>query len=133
MNRLLITIYVLLITACGQDQKSWHGIDSDAGEVDLAKVVETWDRVCFFAPYSNNDLAKTLLGFSWPIEEMSDINRSEEITLFVFSQGKTVTSYYEVPNYGWVNFYRLGGQCFSSNNAVFFIKSGRVEHVPKNV
>ena len=134
MNRLLILICILLVSACSENQKSWRGINSDSGEVDLAKVViESWDRVCFFAPYSNNDYAKKLLGFSWPIEEMSKINKSEAITLFVFSQGKTVTSYHEVQNYGWVDFYRLGGQCFSSNDAVFYIKSGLVEHIPKNV
>ena len=134
MNRHLILICILLISACSADQKSWHGISSESGEVDLAKVViESWDRVCFFSPYSNNDYAEKLLGFSWPIEEMSKIYKSEEITLFVFSQGKAVTSYHEVPNYGWVNFYRLGGQCFSSNDAVFYIKAGLVEHVPKSV
>jgi hypothetical protein len=126
------TLIFLLLVACNADYGNRLNIDGNAGEIDFSAIIEgEWDRVCLFEPYSNNEVAKKLLGFHWDLEGNSAIYMDEGLTLFVFAKGNEVEVFHEVPR--WADFSHLGGKCFLHGNSVFNIKSGDAKHVPKNV
>lgn len=86
--------------------------------LDLAKVGGTdWERICFLGPYTHNEMAEKALGFYRNVEARTDIASSDGINVLVFVKGKQVVAYTEHPRHQ--DFWRLSGQCFPRENAVF--------------
>jgi hypothetical protein len=56
-----------------------------------------WDRVCVLTPYSNNDNAQTVLGFTWNATGKTSIGGSDTINVLVFALKNEVVAYVEHP------------------------------------
>lgn len=84
--------------------------------IDLAKVGGSWQRVCVFGPYSENNKAEQTLDLKWDLENKTSISSSDGVSVLAFVEGKNVVSYVEHPrNLG--DFAKLSGQCFDRANA----------------
>ena len=58
-------------------------------DFDQIQVTFAWDKVCIFAPYTNNEKAKAILNMDWNIEGRSPVAHSDSINCLVFIfQGK---------------------------------------------
>ena len=132
MKSVAIIIILVLVSACESKDERELEIGRNAGKIDFSELVPgQWNKVCLFAPYSNNKVAEETLGFKWDLEGKSRIYNLDGITLFVFAKGKKVEYFYEVPR--WADFSHLGGSCFERNNANFNVKPNGAEHVPNNL
>ena len=91
--------------------------------LNLVEYVDgTWQKVCFMGPYSDDNAARELLGFDWPLEALTSVWVNEGVTLLIFVENKSVKSYYEVSR-GQYDFSVLSGSCIERDLASF-IKSG---------
>lgn len=87
--------------------------------VDLqAAAPGKWDRVCVIGPYQGNEAALQTLGFSWPVESRSSINRNDGISLLLFVSGERVVKAVEQPR-DRGDFASLDGRCYSRSEAQF--------------
>src|SRR5690606_25947265 len=77
-----LLVLVTLAACAGSDSSSIADQFSKSGResVDLAAAVPgSWDRVCILGPYSNDIAAAETLGFEWPAERLTHIERSDGI------------------------------------------------------
>ncbi len=65
----------------------------DLGRVGPAK----WTRACVLGPYVGDAQARALLGFAWPAAQHTSIDRREDITVLVFTDGVRVLAFVERP------------------------------------
>ncbi|MGB0911340.1 MAG: hypothetical protein ACPGYT_13340 [Nitrospirales bacterium] len=87
--------------------------------VNLPEVVTIpWDRVCILGPYSNNDSAKTTLGFDWDAESKTSIQTNEGITVLLFVKDQTIVEFVEHLRING-DFANLSRQCFAREKAMF--------------
>lgn len=129
MKGVTLLALLLSVTACDSHSDRVLEIDKNAGDINLADMVDgDWDRLCLFPPYANNKMAAERLGFAWDLEATSRIDTWDAITLLVFSQQGKVRFFYEVPR--WADFAHLAGHCFERSNAHFNVRSGVVAHLP---
>ena len=65
---------------------------SGAGtHIPLYEVADfSWERVVFLGPYSNQQMAKTALGFEWPGYSQFGLERSDFFSLLVFADAEHV-------------------------------------------
>ncbi len=92
---------------------------NDGKFIDLSSAVPgAWDKVCFFGPYSNNDVVKVTLGFFWDVESRTTIQTNEGISLLLFIRGNNI---FEMVEHSRADgdFSNLSGQCFPRNKALF--------------
>lgn len=122
MNRgHLLLAFTLLLAACSRDQgisrTLARHVDSNSATVDLAAVgPSSWERVCFFGPYSSNQRVEKILGFRWDADGKSSIGRNDGINLLVFVRHQEVVAYTEHPrNKGDV--VKLSSRCLSRSHA----------------
>ncbi|WP_310485684.1 hypothetical protein [Chamaesiphon sp. VAR_48_metabat_403] len=119
-----ITILCLfLITSCGSSlSKISTEIDTqidynNSERIDLAKVGDSsWERVCIFGPYSNNNKAEQTLGFKWDLEKKAPVLSEGGVNVLAFVKGKEVSTHVEHPRH-LSDFAQLSGQCFDRSNA----------------
>lgn len=120
--RIVLLLMLSTLVACSDRGSSSIAdqLSASAGKsVDLAVAVAgNWDRVCILGPYSSNAVAAGILGFEWPAESLTDVERSDVISLLVFVQGSTVLEYLEHPRSSG-DFSNLAGRCFLHGNTKF--------------
>jgi hypothetical protein len=131
MLRPVIAVMLLVLSACrGADSSSIADQFSASESVDLATAVPgDWDRVCVLGPYSNNALAAQALGFTWPVETLTEIEHNDGISLLVFVQGEAVAKHVEHSRRSG-DFSNLTGRCYSQANAKFVYVSEPVKGWP---
>lgn len=130
--KIIIFIVSIIIAGCSNDRNINLDITTDTGIVDFSELVNgSWQKVCFFAPYSYNVTAKSVLGFNWDLENKSSISMSDGITLAVFIENQIVVNYFEISRY--TDFASFGGKCFPKKKTRFKVRSGKVTHAPSNV
>jgi len=118
----LLLAFTLLLAACSGDpgisRTLARHVGSNSATVDLAAVgPSSWERVCFFGPYSTNQRVEKILGFQWDAEGKSSIARNDGINLLVFVRHQEVVAYTEHPrNKGDV--VSLSSRCLSRSSAV---------------
>lgn len=121
-NRCILLLVLATMAACADSDSSLIADQfskSRRESVDLAAAVPgSWDRVCILGPYSNDIAATEALGFEWPAESLTDIERSDEISLLIFVEDQTVTNYIEHPRRSG-DFSNLRGRCFPRDNSKF--------------
>ncbi len=93
--------------------------ESKGASVNLSTAFPgTWEKVCVLGPYSNDNIAKTTLGFEWSAETKTSIQTNEGISVLLFVQDSKVVSFVEHPrNHG--DFSNLTTQCFLREEAQF--------------
>ncbi len=125
MRRTVLAVVLVLLSACRSADSSSIAEQFSASErVDLATAVPgDWDRVCVLGPYSNDALAAQVLGFTWPVEALTEIEHNDGISLLVFVRGETVAKHVEHSRRSG-DFSNLTGRCYSQANAKFV-------HVPE--
>ncbi|MEL7144052.1 MAG: hypothetical protein AAFY33_19410 [Cyanobacteria bacterium J06643_4] len=93
-------------------------IDLPVSEVDLSEVtVSGWSRVCVMGPYSNNEVAETLLGFPWDMEAASSVERYDNVTLLAFVTEDEVVTHVDYPRVKG-DFSQLGNVCIDRDQAI---------------
>jgi hypothetical protein len=98
---------------------------SGEARVDLRTVAgPEWERVCFLGPYSGTEQAEKTLGFPWNVESRTPISGSDGINVLIFVRAQEVVDYTEHSRHQ--DFWRLSGQCFDRDKAVFVNKDGFV-------
>jgi len=116
---------MMLLTACSNKVEEPNTISSEIFSqlkqsewktVEFSKVVSfEFDKVCIFGPYSTNEGAEKVLGFSWNMELKTSINSNDGVNVIAFVKDNNVISYVEHPrNQG--DFWRLSGKCFDYKN-----------------
>lgn len=120
MRRTVFAVMLVVLSACrSADSSSIADQFSTSESVDLATAVPgNWDRVCVLGPYSNNAMAAQVLGFTWPVETLTEIEHNDGISLLVFVQGESVAKHVEHSRRSG-DFSNLTGRCFSQANAKF--------------
>lgn len=85
--------------------------------IDLSVVgPASWERVCVLSPYTTNQTAEQVLGFSWDAESKTSIAGSDGINVLVFVQNQQVVAYAEHPrNKG--DFSKLQPRCLPRSQA----------------
>ncbi|MBC8162876.1 MAG: hypothetical protein H7Z42_16835 [Roseiflexaceae bacterium] len=69
-----------------------------SGAVDIGQIDQFgWDRLYVFTPYTPHTTVDEALGFAWAKVHELDIERRDDINLLVFTQGRSVASYLELP------------------------------------
>lgn len=123
-HRYLLAFSLTMLIGCQPHDSISSSIDkqfsSSGGKViDLAVAAPSeWDRVCILGPYSNHETVKEALGFNWPSETLTSIDRNDGISLLVFVQGNFVIAYVEHSRRSG-DFSNLSGHCFSRDSAKF--------------
>lgn len=125
MYHLLYLLFVLPLVACDSptseiSKNITRDLESSGGKsVNLAEAVAgPWEKVCILGPYTNNDHAKTTLGFEWDVESKTSITSNEGISLLLFLRDGKVTEYAEHSR-SQGDFSNLTMKCFPKENAVF--------------
>jgi hypothetical protein len=94
--------------------------------IELTKhVTGDWQMVCILGPYSDNELAQEVIGFSWPLESLSSVWINDGVSLLIFTKNESVQSYFEVAR-GKYDFNSLDEQCFNRSDAIFTKVDGQV-------
>ncbi len=125
MKRVFILFIMVLLTACSDKTKEAYNISSaiftqlkqsEWKTVEFSKAVPfKFDKVCLFGPYSTNEGAEKILGFSWNMELKTPISSNDGINVIAFVKDNKVISYVEHPrNQG--DFWRLSSKCFDYKN-----------------
>ena len=118
----MLVLILVAITGCRDSASSSIAEQFSASGrkgVDLAAAVPgNWDRVCVVGPYSSDAVAAQTLGFEWPAETLTDIERDDGISLLVFVRDKSAIDYVEHSR-GSGDFSNLTGRCFSHTKAKF--------------
>ena len=103
---------VLLVSACGTDKASEIGLNPSNGLVNLSDDVPgVWDEVCVLSPYTNNEIAREVIGTYHDVESESDIWSDDSIALLVTLEQGKVVGLFEVGR-GEVDIAPLGGNCY---------------------
>jgi hypothetical protein len=66
---------------------------ADFGQLDLF----AWDRLHIFRPYTSHATLDAALGFPWGDKGAVQIEQRDDINLFVFTRGRFVVAYLELP------------------------------------
>lgn len=131
---LLLPIAVAL-AACSQPSAGISQQFNATGRtsVDLAQAVPSeWNRVCVIGPYMGDRHAEEIIGFAWPVERRTSIDRNDGIALLLFIRGNHVVEHVEYPrNEG--DFTGLAGRCFNRDEARFERAEGRADDWPELV
>lgn len=99
--------------------KLQQAIQTRPQRINLAEYVTgTWDRVCFFAPYSSHVIISTILGFAWPEAMDTGIQTSDAHTLLVFTNGMEVAQAVMFERTRG-DFSKLSLNCWKRDSAVF--------------
>lgn len=77
-------------------------------------------------PYSNDGHVRETLGFAWPAERRTSIDRSDGVSLLLFVRDGRVVEYAKHPRHHG-DFAGLDGRCFDRNRAVFTRVSGKAD------
>lgn len=100
-----------------------HEFDSTAKQLNLANTVEgAWQRVCFITPYTDNQRAQKVLGFSFDVEKLTRIKTNDGVTLLVFIEDNQVEYYFETPRSN-IDFTKITPICIDRENAHFKLES----------
>ena len=98
-------------------------IELPVSEVDLSQVKASgWSRVCVMGPYSDNEVAKTLLGFPWDMEAASKVELYDDVTLLAFVTEDDVVIHVDYPR-AKGDFSELGYVCINRNLAIVLKRS----------
>jgi len=122
----LFVILAFMLASCG----GWAGQSKISSEIER-QISQTngqtinlsevggpeWERVCIFGPYSNNAMARKVLGFAWDMEANTSIALSDGINILVFVKGSSVVAYTEHSR-RLGDFWRLSGRCFNRDRAM---------------
>ena len=124
----------LALTGCNSETVSDAIGEQVAGQaVDLRTAhAGDWDRLCLIGPYSNDQAAKEILGFSWPVESRSSIEGNDGISLLLFVREQHVVLAVEHPR-ARGDFSGLSGRCFAPDQARFVVRTGRADGWPELV
>ncbi|TDK20345.1 hypothetical protein E2F46_16220 [Luteimonas aestuarii] len=131
---LLLPIAVAL-AACSQSSAGISHYFHATGRmsVDLAQAAPSeWDRVCVIGPYMADRHAEEIIGFAWPVERRTSIDRNDGITLLLFIHRNRVVQHVEHPRRQG-DFAGLAGRCFNRDEAKFKRAEGRADDWPELV
>ncbi|KPV96296.1 hypothetical protein AN214_01642 [Pseudoalteromonas sp. P1-9] len=114
---------VTVLAGCGYFGAPVHEFDSTAKQLNLTNTVEgSWQRVCFITPYTDNQRAQKVLGFSFDVEKLTRIKNNDGVTLLVFIEDNQVEHYFETPRSN-IDFTRLTPICIDREKAHFKLES----------
>lgn len=82
------------------------------------KTSRDWKRVCFMGPYTTDEAASKILGYKYPLSQISSVNSSDSITTLAFSDDKTIVYFLDYPR-SIADFHKLSGQCVEKRKAKF--------------
>jgi hypothetical protein len=122
MYRYILLLLLFGIISCTKFETApTRSFDISIGVIDLANELKgNWEKVCFIAPYTDNQGAKEVLGFDFDVERKSGISVLDGITLVMTVNGNQVIEYFETPRNN-VDFSTLNAGCYSKFNAQFKI------------
>lgn len=120
-NSLFVSLILLFGCSSGSsaisEQIAVQFESSKTTPIDLSVVgPASWERVCVLSPYTTNQTAEQVLGFSWDAESKTSIAGSDGINVLVFVQNQQVVAYAEHPrNKG--DFSKLQPRCLPRSQA----------------
>ena len=80
-----------------------------------------WEKLCFLGPYSTNTLARQITGIDVDIENRSNIDTHDGISLIIVLSHSEITNLLEVPR-NQIDFANLTGNCYQPSQE-FIIES----------
>ncbi len=102
-------------------------LDLNKEDVDFSVVVNGgWNKLCIIKPYSDNSVARSLLGFDWDLEAKSEIHDLDNITLLVFATDLRVIQFSEVSRK--IDFSKFGNICIERDDAKFKIENNDISY-----
>ncbi|MBE1300154.1 MAG: hypothetical protein GJ680_09640 [Alteromonadaceae bacterium] len=119
---------LVLLYGCVDDTTSAPSLNFNYAKTPIVlteHVQGDWETVCILGPYSNNELAAEVIGFTWPLETLSSVRVNDGVSLLIFIKNKAVQSYFEVSR-GKYDFNSLDEQCINRNEAIFTQANGQV-------
>ena len=124
---LLVVFTITLFVGCTKHDSTAKILDlgNNLKKVVVSDYVGTnWDKVCFFGPYSNNELAKSSLGFDWDLEINSSVYVNEGVSLLVLVKNSQVIDHFEIKR-RQADFANFTGNCFDKTSAIFVFQEGQ--------
>lgn len=130
MKRISLVLPLMLLFGCSSgsspisEQIAVQFEASKTAPIDLSIVgPASWERVCVLSPYTTNQTAEQVLGFSWDAESKTLIAGSDGINVLVFVQNQQVVAYAEHPqNKG--DFSKLEPRCLLRSQATVRREAG---------
>lgn len=123
-NRFIIfTLCCLGLNACQLNQ---YVPEVNNGMVDLRQTGKgEWTKICVFAPYSDDQDAKRILGFEWDLEQQTTIDTDDSVSLLVYVRGQYVVGNAQLKRTQY-DFAHLHGQCFKRADTLFKLVDGKI-------
>lgn len=130
---LKLLVLVMVVFGYGCSEYGYRAIkktfDTDNSSIDLSLALKgQWERVCIIVPYTQNDKAADIIGFSVDIEGQTIISSQDIYSLLITLNENEVVEMYEVPR-GNIDFTPLGSKCFSRDKSQFKLIKNKYNQV----
>ncbi|WP_172806877.1 hypothetical protein [Endozoicomonas arenosclerae] len=85
---------------------------------------DQWTRICFLGPY--NPESEELLGFSWNIEEFTEVLSSDSHNVIIYATEEEVIDF-SIHRRSYGDFSALSGQCLDRLNSTVVFPIDRIQ------